>query len=372
MTSVLDSSVKISYYIAECKSMGIALLPPDINESEDDFTPVAGGIRFGLAAVKNIGRGLIQQVMREREHDGPFRSLEDLCERAVATDLNKRAMENLIKCGALDCFGLYRSQLLRIYDVVMDAAAESKRQNVEGQIGMFDMITETQKPSVEIPDIPELRRADIMALEKEAAGLYLSGHPMDDFRPLLKGSHVVSIGELIGSFAEGDGRFRDDQIVSVAGIIQKIRRKTTKNNSIMAYVTLEDDTASIEALTFSNVMTQYASLLNENVPVIFVGRVSVRDEKEPQIVVNSVRPIGSAPQKTEEQRVGGTLYLKLPSQTCVEARKAAAIINMFPGKQRVVLYFADTGTQGALRCGVEEVMLAELQRLLGSQNVVQK
>ncbi|MBQ1281626.1 MAG: DNA polymerase III subunit alpha, partial [Oscillospiraceae bacterium] len=371
MTSVLDSSVKVAGYIAECKSMGIAVLPPDINESEDNFTPTANGIRFGIAAVKNIGKGLIRAVVRERENGGPYRSLEDLCKRTLDTDLNKRAMENLIKCGALDCFGLRRSQLLRIYDVVMDSAAESHRQNVEGQIGLFDLFSEEEQQGIEIPDIPELRRSDIMAMEKEAAGIYLSGHPMDDYRPLLRGSHVVPIGEVFESFAENDGRFHDDQIISVAGIIQKIRRKTTRNNSIMAYVTLEDDTGMMEALTFSSVLTQYASLIRENLPVVFVGRVSVRDEKEPQIVVNSVRPIDAAPQQTEHQS-GGTLFLKLPSESGTLARKVNAILNMFPGKQKTVLYFADSGKQGALRCAPQQEAIEELRRVLGNANVIQK
>lgn len=375
MTSVLDSATKISYYIAECKSMGIALLPPDINESEDNFTPVAGGIRFGLAAVKNIGKGLIREVVRERTENGPFRSLEELCKRTGESDLNKRAMENLIKCGALDCFGLHRSQLLRIYDVVMDSVAESRRRNVEGQLGMFDMAEDDAVPKIEIPDIPELRRADIMAMEKEAAGLYLSGHPMDDYRPLLKNRRVVAIGELIGSFSEGDGRFRDEQIVSVAGIVEKIRRKSTRNNSIMAYITLEDDTGTMEALAFSNTLSQYQALLRENTPVILNGRVSVRDEKEPQIVINNVYPIGETAEGAlpeAEPLQGKTLYLKLQSEQDARMRKVLAILNMFPGDGKTVLYCADTGKRGAMRCAPEEVMLGELRALLGTENVVLK
>ena len=375
MTSVLDSSGKIAAYMAACKEMGIALLPPDINESEDNFTPVGGGIRFGLAAVKNIGKGLIRQVIREREENGSFLTFEDLCERTCDTDLNKRAMENLIKCGALDCFGLHRSQLLQIYDVVMDAVAESRRQNVEGQMGLFDIAMDNPVPSIKIPDIPELRRTDLMAMEKETTGLYLSGHPMDDYRPLLKGADVVPIGELLDSFSEGDGVYQDKQTLSVAGIVQKVRKKTTRNNSIMAYVTLEDDSGSMENLAFSNTLRQYERLLQEGMPVILTGRISVRDEKEPQIVINRVLPIGgeaAAEPDAPRPAPGGKLYLKLPSELAAECRKVCAILNMFPGKTQTVLYFADTRLRRGTTCDPQELMLGELRRVLGPENVVLK
>ena len=375
MTSVLDSSGKIAAYMAACKEMGIALLPPDINESEDNFTPVEGGIRFGLAAVKNIGKGLIRQVIREREANGSFLTFEDLCVRTCDADLNKRAMKNLIKCGALDCFGLHRSQLLQIFDVVMDAVAESRRQNVEGQMGLFDIAMDNPVPSIKIPDIPELRRSDLMAMEKETTGLYLSGHPMDDYRPLLKGADVVPIGELLDSFSEGDGVYQDEQTLSVAGIVQKVRKKTTRNNSIMAYVTLEDDTGSMENLAFSNTLRQYERLLQEGMPVILTGRVSVRDEKEPQIVINRVQPIGgevAAEPDAPCPATGGKLYLKLPSEQAAECRKVCAILNMFPGKTQAVLYFADTRLRRGTTCDPQELMLGELRRVLGPENVVLK
>jgi len=376
MTSVQDSSLKISAYIAACKDMGISLLPPDINESEATFTAVERGIRFGLAAVKNVGKGLIRQVVREREIGGPFRSLEDLCERTAGTDLNKRAMENLIKCGALDCLGLRRSQQLKVYDMIMDSVSESRKQNVEGQLGLFDLTMDNPVPAVSIPDLPELSRSEIMAMEKETTGLYLSGHPMDDYRPLLAGSHVVPIGELLESFSEGDGRFKDDQIVSVAGIIQKSRQKPTRNQSVMAYITLEDDTGTMEALAFSSILAQYGSLLQENKPSVLTGRVSVREEKEPQIVINSVRAIGDAPMKTERQSGGQTgkqkLYLKISEEGSLLERKTRAILQMFPGKTPVILYFADTGARASLGSDLQESMLRELKRLLGDACVVVK
>lgn len=180
MTSVLDSTSKISEYIAECKELSIQVLPPDVNESDDQFTVGEKGIRFGLGAVKNIGTGFVRKLMREREENGPYRSLEDFCQRLSDADLNKRAVENLIKCGAMDCFGAYRSQLLKVYELIMENVSSSKKQNLEGQLGLFDLMEpeETVRQSVPLPKIPELSAREKMNMEKETTGLYLSGHPM--------------------------------------------------------------------------------------------------------------------------------------------------------------------------------------------------
>ena len=374
MTSVLDNSVKLAAYIAACREMGIRLLPPDINESEDNFTPVPDGIRFGLAAIKSIGKGLIREVIAERQSGGVFRSLEDLCERTYSMDLNKRAMENLIKCGALDCLGLHRSQMLKAYEVVMDSVAAGRKRNLEGQIGLFDLAEEDAAAPLNIPYLEELPRSELMAMEKETTGLYLSGHPMDDYRPMLRNRNVVPIGELLASFSENDGRFEDGQTVSVGGIIQKLRRKTTKNGSLMAYITLEDDTASMESLAFSNTLDQYGKFLQENLPVILTGRISVRDEKDPQLMLNAASLITAerrdpaAPQTA----AAGVLELTLPSVECVQTRKAKAILSMFPGKQRALFRFADSGRQAAMSCAPQEIALTELRSLLGDANVVIK
>ena len=369
MTSVLDSSVKIAGYIAECKDMGIALLPPDINRSEDIFTVEPEGIRFGLAAVKGIGKGLIQTISAERERNGPYTSFETLCSRLSETEMNKRAMENLIKCGAMDGFGLHRSQLLQIYEPLMDATSSNKKKNVAGQMGMFDMGEESE--TVAIPNIPELSRRERMAMEKETTGLYLTGHPMDEYREKLRSARVESIGAIMTSFAEADGRFADEQIVSVAGIVQSVRMKTTRNNSMMAYVVLEDDSASIEMLAFSGVLDQFGGLLRENSAVVISGKLSVRDEKEPQLIVNRVRPIGEAVQAVQET-TPQTLYLRLASQSDPRLGKVKAILAMFPGSEKTVLFFADTRTRLGTACAPRDDMLAELANLLGADSVVRK
>ena len=381
MTSVLDSSVKISEYIAECKSIGIAVLPPDLNESYDHFSVSEKGIRFGLAAVKNIGRGFIQRVVQERTENGLFSDLEDFCARMYGADLNKRALENLIKCGACDCFGLHRSQMLQIYDTVLDSVANSRRKNVDGQMGLFDSLADDAEPvvpAVRVPELPELSRREMMAMEKETTGLYLSGHPMDDYRAMLRKMNTVPIGAIQESFSEHTDEFSDEQVVNIAGIVQNVKMKTTKNQSMMAYVTLEDDTGSMELLMFSNALGQYGSLLYETSAVVISGRISVRDDKDPQMVVNRVWKLadfdakGEARAESRQALASKTLYLKIAHTGQQGSEKIVPILNMFPGQVKTVIYYADTGVRMGGRCMPEEIMLDELRGLLGEKNVVLK
>ena len=378
MTSVLDSATKISGYIAECKGLEIPVLPPDINHSDDPFTVEGDAIRFGLGAVKNVGHGLIRTMVAKRNEGGPFKSLEDFLQRMGEGELNKRAVENFIKCGTMDCFGHHRSELLAVYDSMMDSVSSSRKKNLEGQIGLFSLLEDDTAVAIPIPKLPERSKAELMAMEKETTGIYLSGHPMDDYRQYLRNTHVVPIGDLMGE----ESRFADDQIVSVAGIVQAVKMKTTRNNSMMAYVTVEDDTAGIELLAFSNVLNQYGGYLRENSPVVITGRLSIRDEKEPQIVVNRARPISDfadgtaqpepAPGPKTAPPPSGTLYLRLPSEAGKLYPKIKAILNMFPGDNGVVLYFADTRQRRGTRCSFADSMLQELKNVLGDANVVLK
>ena len=274
MTSVLDSATKISGYIAECKDMKIPVLPPDINHSDDPFTVEGDAIRFGLGAVKNVGRGLIRTMVAKRNEGGPFKSLEDFLERMGEGELNKRAVENFIKCGAMDCFGHHRSELLAVYESMMDSVSHSRKKNLEGQMGLFALLEDDNAGKIPIPTLPEMNKADLMSMEKETTGIYLSGHPMDDYRQYLRGTHVVSIGTLM----DEESGYTDDQIISVAGIVQNVKMKTTRNNSMMAYVTVEDDTGAVEMLAFSSVINQYGGYLKENSAVVVVGKLSMRDD----------------------------------------------------------------------------------------------
>ncbi len=378
MTSVLDSATKISGYIAECKEMHIPVLPPDINHSDDPFTVEGNAVRFGLGAVKNVGRGLIRTMVAKRTQDGPFKSLEDFLQRMGERELNKRAVENFIKCGSMDCFGYHRSELLAVYDTMMDSVSSTRKKNLEGQMGLFSMLQDDDEAAaIPIPHLDELSRADMMAMEKETTGIYISGHPMDDYRGYLKGTHVVPIGTLM----DEESNYQDDAIVSIAGIVQTVKMKTTRNNSMMAYVTVEDDTASIEMLAFSNVLSQYGGYLHENSPVVIAGRLSLREEKEPQIIVNRARPIsdfaneGFQVQEKPARKVydpGKKLYLRLPAEGDALDRKIRAITKMFPGESTVVLYYEDTKIRRGTQAILDDRMIDELKNVLGSKNVVVK
>ena len=375
MTSVLDSAEKVSGYIAECKSMGIPVLPPDINRSADTFTVEGDAIRFGLGAVKNVGRGLIRTMAARRADGGDFKSLEDFLQRMGEGELNKRAVENFIKCGAMDCFGYHRSELLAVYESMMDSVSASRKKNLDGQMGLFSMLeAEDKAAAIPIPKLPEMNKADLMALEKETTGIYLSGHPMDDYRQFLRNTHVVPISALMGE----DSTYADDSIISVAGIVQSVKMKTTRNNSMMAYVTLEDDTTSIEMLAFSNVLSQYGGYLRENSAVVITGRLSIRDEKEPQIVINRARPISDytdnppAQQEAPKAVPATTLYLQLTGESDPRFGKVRAIVNMFPGDKTVKVFFADTRKLMGTKAALESDMIAELKALLGEENVVLK
>ena len=373
MTSVLDSATKISGYIAECKEMGIPVLAPDVNHSDVNFTVEGDAIRFGLGAVKSVGRGLIRSMVARREEGGPFKSLEDFIQRMGEGELNKRAVENFIKCGSMDCFGYHRSELLAVYDTMMDSIASSRKKNLEGQMGLFAMLQEEdQAAAIPIPKLAEMNKADLMLMEKETTGIYLSGHPMDDYRAYLRNTKVVPIGTLL----DPENNYQDDQIVSVAGIIQTMKMKTTRNNSMMAYITVEDDTAAIEMLVFSNVIKEYGNYIGENLPVVITGRLSLRDDKEPQIVVNRARSIRDFQQQSavpqEVQREYNTLYLRLPTQEGKLFVKVRAILNMFPGPKQAVVYFADTKQRRGTTCAFNSDMLQELESVLGTENVVLK
>ena len=373
MTSVLDSATKISGYIAECKELGIPVLPPDINHSEDSFTVEGDAIRFGLGAVKNVGIGMIRGIVAKRA-DGPFKSLEDFLQRMGEGELNKRAVENFIKCGAMDCFGHHRSELLAVFDSMMDCVSNTRKHNLDGQMGMFTMLEDCCSTTIPIPKLPERPKGELMTMEKETTGIYLSGHPMDDYRQYLKNTHVLPIGVLMGE----ECPVKDEQIVSVAGIVQEVKMKTTRNNSMMAYVTVEDDTAAIEMLAFSNVLSQHGGYLKENSPVVITGRLSLRDDKEPQIIINRARPITDfselpeVPVQSEPQRFSGTLYLKVESEHDPNYRKVRSIVNMFPGTDVVKVFFADTRKMRGAQATLDSRMLSELKNVLGEANVVLK
>ncbi|MGE4483498.1 MAG: DNA polymerase III subunit alpha [Oscillospiraceae bacterium] len=378
MSSVLDLPDKVSEYTAECRDMGIKLLPPDVNESNDSFSVAGDHIRYGLVAVKNIGRGFIKSVMAERESGGRFMAFDEFCERMYGSDLNRRALESLIKCGGFDSLGYRRSQLMRVCGAVLENIADSRRKNVEGQLDMFGMaqeVQDTKKSGLALPDIPEYTPRELMAMEREVTGLYLTGHPMDEYRAPAKTAGAVSIGRILSAFAEESdtGEFKDDQQITVAGVISAVKTKTTRNNSLMAYITIEDGSGSMELLAFQRALDQCGGYLREGVPVIIKGRLSVRDEKEPQIVVDTVRPLSDLdPLPGEARKIEKKLYVKIPSESDPAYERLKLILIMFPGDEQMVLYFEDKKKKLGAKCAIHQALVKELEDMLGPGSVVVK
>jgi len=382
ITSVLDSSGKLAEYIADCRDMGIHLLPPDVNESAADFTVVGEDLRFGMAAVKNVGRGFVKTLVGERERNGRFASFEEFCRRMYGQDLNRRAIESLIRAGAFDSLGGSRRALLQVMDTVLDGVTSAGRKNVVGQLDLFGFGAEEEEEavgqSVKLPDVPEFSRMELMNMEREMTGLYLTGHPMDDYRERAKSVGATLIGAILSDFAgeEGAQRFTDGQSVTVAGIVGSIKKRTTKNNTMMAYVTLEDDSGFIELIIFQRGLDNGGNYLQENAAVMVKGKISVRDEKEAQIMVDAIRPLSdldpvavpeNAPKEQEKK-----LYIKLNSTDEKLLRRVDLLLETFPGDHVMAQYFADLKKQRSTKCVIHPALVQELREKLGEENVVVK
>ena len=370
LTSVLDSSSKVAEYIAECREMRINLLPPDVNESDAYFTISGKNIRFGLVAIKNIGEKFILQLMDERRENGPFKSLEDFCRRMSGKELNRRAIESLIRSGAFDGLGATRKSMMAVLDNVLEGIASDGRRNIEGQMDLFGG-EEPALTSIAMPQMEEYSRAELMAMERETTGLYLTGHPMDEYREAARSAGAVSIGAILSDFANeaGPERFADEQYVTIAGIVASKRTRTTKNGTLMAYIQLEDDTGTIELLAFQRALDNGGGYVADNAAIIVRGRISVRDEKEPQIVVDSIRPMSDAALPDGSYAKPRKLWIRLAQNDARIMRRIELLQEMFPGNDRMIVYFADTGRRFGADCVIMDSLVRELVEMVGAENV---
>ncbi len=382
LTSVLDSSGKVAEYTAECSRLKIQVLPPHVNESRREFTVAGEHIRFGLLAVKNLGSGFLQSLVRERETNGLFVSYYDFCKRMYPFEMNRRALESLIKCGALDGLGHNRREMLASVNLVMDSLDDDRHRNLEGQMGFFDT-PETAGQKVEIPPLDEFTPSEKLAMEKEVTGMYLSGHPVSEYSDLFRRKAVVSMGEIQKDAAEHGDRFRDGNRVRVLGAVQSVKQKLTKSSGTMAFVTLEDLFGSMELLVFPNVYSRSHTLLREGQIVLAEGRISLTEEKDTKLVCDRIDPpplpgqalsSGESPQQPKKHSSRPGLYLKVPGKDSREYRKAMQYIAIFDGPTELYLYFQDTGklvrAPAVYRVDANPVLVRELKRLLGSENVV--
>ena len=383
LTSVLDNTDKVIEYTAECARLGIKVLPPDINRSAGGFTADGEGkIRFGLNAVKNVGRNLIEGVLKEREKE-PFRSLYDFCRRMHGSELNRRALECLIKAGAFDGMGATRHSQVEAVEGILKSVENDARRNLEGQLDLFSVMAGGDGPApqegYEMKALPEYTHSELLRMEKEVSGLYLSGHPLDAYREQSARFSSHSIKMLTGE----DAHKLDNTRVKIVCTVVKNRMMTTKNNSMMAFTSVEDLTGTMEVIVFPRVLDTYRDALQENAVVVIEGKLSVREDEPAKLMAETVTPIdrydparpdGYRPDPLRE--APKRLYLRLPSRKGMVYQKVVNLLEIFDGDMPVVLYLEDEKKKLAaprrLYTSGHPLLMQELGRLLGTENVATK
>lgn len=409
LNSVYGNPAKIAAYIQYCRSRGIAILPPDVNRSQWKFTVAKApdgqlGILFGLGAVKTVGQGAVDAIIRERKH-GAYRDIFDFCRRIDTSECNKRVVESLIKAGAFDGMGGNRPQLMAVFESAMDANSSLRKQTVDGQISLFDMAfggAPLVQENHTLPNLPDYPLRQRLALEKEIAGVYITGHPLDDYRDVL-GKLPFSTADLDGLEEREDrGLSLDGQIVDMGGILTEVKGKATKKGAYMGFITLEDLTGQIECLVFPKVYERYQGMMAVDDLVVLHGRLSIREEEAPKLLVEKLIPLeawhpeesapaapmgqstarpvpppkrhtSEAPKLTDAQAAAKAprkLYLRL-NRPQMDA--ASSTLSLYPGSVPVYLHLpAEKMTLLAPKtgwCDASDGCLNRLNALLGAENV---
>ncbi len=372
MTSVMGNSSKVAGYIQYCRKKSIVVLPPDVNESYANFSVVGDKIRFGLAAVKNVGLSAIDSIIKAREQKGKFVSLLDFCEKVDGEGINKRLLESLIKCGAFDSLGTYRSQLMAVYEKVLEGVVQDRRKNLAGQISLFDQMSIQQEQPMDfdiLPDIKEFPKNVLLSMEKETVGVYISGHPLMEYKDILE--NFTSTLDIQQSTLEEEtmmesNALKDGSRIRVGGIIVEHKRKSTKNNNMMAFITLEDLYGTIEVIVFPATYKKYSRLLDNDSTVIIEGKLSLREDEEPKILCDQVIPLTSS--------INRKLYLKIAKNRKIDiSRQISPILRKYKGDIPVILYLEASGKQNLanreLWIRQDKELIEELSRLLGKECV---
>lgn len=364
INSFMGSSDKVAEYVYSAQRQGIRTLPPDVNKSRARFTVEGGAIRFGLAAVRGVGSAVMEGMVTCRERDGAFRSFFDFCERT--NGLNKRMLEPLICAGCFDSMGAKRAQLLAVYEQALDGAAATRRVREAGQLSLFDLgggQEMLQSASMKLPDVPEMPNALLLAREREATGMYLSGHPLDNYRAALD-----SLSVTVMDLQEADGLtgIADNTIVRVGGMLTGCKQKPTKSgNGLMGYAVLEGVTGSCEAVLFPRTLQQNAALFLDDTPVLVRGRLNIREDRANSLLVEELKPLGDAVQRV--------FYLRLPAFTDEAMQRAVAFLKAHPGNAPVVLVDAAKRIKRqapqSLYLDATDAVLREAGELFGKDNV---
>ena len=368
MTSVIDAPGKVAEYILACRQMKIEIAPPDINEGQAGFSVRDGKILYALSAIKSVGRPVIETIVRERERGGKFADLRDLIDRTSGREVNKRAIESFIKAGALDCLNANRRQLLLIYQQVMDSAAQKKKNAITGQMSLFDLMGEDDRRaySITLPDVPELPRDQLLAFEKEVLGIYVSGHPLEEYEDFWRKQITATGSEFTYDEEIGGVRIADQKRVVVGGILEEKTVKFTKSNQQMAFITLEDLTGSVEVIVFPKKYEEYGKYLQEDAKLFVEGRTSAEDEKDSRLICDKIWSFDEVPRD---------IWIQFDTKELFEEKEALLrqYIYESDGKDEIVIYVRDPRAirrmGPALSVSADRELLDKLKAAFGDENV---
>ncbi len=380
MTSVMENTSKIVQYIQDCKRQDIEILPPNINKSFSKFTVEDGSIRFALGAVKNIGIGMIDDLVKIRESEGEFTSFLDFCQRMESKHINKRAIESLIKCGSLDDLGANRAQLLSSYEIIIDGIQREKREKIKGQIDLFQINNgiDVSINRFNFPNIQEFNEKTKLSMEKEVVGFYISGHPLSEFEKELEYIITVNSSELLEASGNlGESILKDGQSIIVGGMITEINIKTTRNNQMMAFVTLEDLFGNMECIIFPKPFRYYNNLIYEESLVVLEGILNVKEEEQPKILVNTISPLLKIPEselKELDMRKNKRLYIKIKNKKdwyLIEEIKP--IFKQYSGDIPIIIYIEESDEKlkadEELWVRLDKGLIDKLFDFFGTENV---
>ena len=367
MTSVIEMPTKVAEYIQVCRQMNIKILPPDVNRGAYGFSVDNGAIRYGLSAIKSVGRPVINALVEEREANGEYRSLKDFIERLTGT-VNKRAIENFIKSGALDCLEGNRRQKMLVYSQIVDSIAQEKKNSFAGQMSLFDLVSDEEKKEYEIrmPDVEEYDKEMILAFEKDVLGIYLSGHPLERYRNIMEKMISAKTTDFQPDEESGIPKVYDGQKVIIGGMITEKTIKYTRNNKVMAFLTVEDLLGTVEIVVFPRDYEKWQSMLNEDARVFVQGRVNAEDDKPSKLILEKVRAFEDMPQELWIQFKDKAEYAE-KEQELLETLKGYA------GVSAVVIYLKDVNAMKRLPAGyharISDSLTGELRKKYGESNV---
>ena len=381
LTSVLDNAGKVREYIVDAARFGVKVLPPDINGSFETFSADSGNIRFGLLAVKNVGRNFASAVIKGRSV-AKYTSFDDFVSRMTGADLNKRTVESLIKCGAFDSLGVPRSALMECYESIIDSEHDRARNNIAGQMDLFTdaMSSSTQQIKYKYPDKVEYSIRELLILEKESSGMYFSGHLIDGFSRHLEAISPDKISEIIDQVtdeASTNAKYKDKSAVKIAGIITAKRTKVTKSGDIMAYLTVEDRYAEIDVVVFAKSYQKYSDILDEDMAVIIHGNIATEEGEAPRILLSAASSLipDSEYSQQEQKKSDPILYIKIPNLSDLRINNIKRIAALNRGNAKIVLFDESRGKYCAMKdllIDTSDKVLDKLYSLFGKENVILK